>query len=338
MFNEIENQCKSTSKQNNVLNIIGSNVSKLSTKQLNRAKSLCVLQTAIKNVTDTASQNSLLTALSNTLGVSAETANKNATVQDVASKNEAISKATQESFMSIEPFSVMEKFGLVGDVSVNKSEQNTQISNTTLNSSTNVNVSDTTTNATTSNDNTNIVRQQLSQETVNQAISGCITDIEQSNIINIIGSNVSDSELNQENDYIANCLSKYGVDTKSESNAGVVIETENANKSDQKAVDTNANTSEQKNTADNTASSTVEQTAGGISWWWIIIICISCCIPSIISSVMAAMGAASGQFGDLGGMSKGLGSGMNNMSSNVRSSFSNVKLPSTFSKGFGKDF
>ena len=43
-YNKIDNQCKSTTSQSNVLNIIGSNVTKLTTSQKNIAQNICILK------------------------------------------------------------------------------------------------------------------------------------------------------------------------------------------------------------------------------------------------------------------------------------------------------
>jgi hypothetical protein len=49
------------------------------------------------------------------------------------------------------------------------------------------------------------------QKTVNEVISGCITSVDQENVINIIGSDVEDSSFNQVSEDFKECLSKSGV-------------------------------------------------------------------------------------------------------------------------------
>lgn len=48
------------------------------------------------------------------------------------------------------------------------------------------------------------------QRDVNEVITGCIAAIDQENVINIVGSEIEDSTLNQDNDVLFDCLSTAG--------------------------------------------------------------------------------------------------------------------------------
>ena len=61
---------------------------------------------------------------------------------------------------------------------------------------------------------TNVFAANVSQTDINNAITGCINQLDQSNVMNIIGSNVTDSDFSQSNDSFTKCLSSYGVTSK----------------------------------------------------------------------------------------------------------------------------
>lgn len=147
-FNEVQNTCNSNTSQHNVLNIIGSNVTKLNTSQKNVGKNICVLQTAINTVQDASAQNSMMASIKSAL--------------------------EQKSTAGI-------------GIAVTNSNQNTNI--------------------------TNKFNANMSNETFNKAVTGCINNLDQSNVMNIIGSNVTDTTLGQSNDSFMQCLSNNGAST-----------------------------------------------------------------------------------------------------------------------------
>lgn len=65
--NRIDSDCISNTKQNNVLQIIGSKVEDLTTDQVNEVKSLCILQTVLEYEKDSSVKNDVLTAISKEL-------------------------------------------------------------------------------------------------------------------------------------------------------------------------------------------------------------------------------------------------------------------------------
>lgn len=68
------------------------------------------------------------------------------------------------------------------------------------------------------------------QRDVNEVISGCIMAVDQENIMNIVGSDIEDSTLNQENDVLAECLSDAGA--KVEQGAGAANKTSSTTEAD----------------------------------------------------------------------------------------------------------
>jgi hypothetical protein len=153
-FNKIKNTCEQKTNQKNVLNIIGSNVTKLNTSQKNAAKNTCVLQTAIESTKGTKANNEVMSAIK-------------ANLEQQASAGIGLAEA----------------------------ESNTKI------------------------EKQNKFNFSSVQRDVNEVISGCIMDVEQENVINIVGSNVTDSNLEQANDVLGECLSGFGA--KLEQGAGV---------------------------------------------------------------------------------------------------------------------
>jgi len=147
-FNEIINQCNSTTSQKNLLNIIGSTTTKLTTSQKNVDKNICILQTAINTVQDANATNTMMSAIKSALE--------------------------------------------------QKSSAGLGIGLTNSNTDTSI---------------TNKFDANISNDVFNKAVTGCINDLDQTNVINIIGSNVTDSSLNQENDSFMSCLSNYGAET-----------------------------------------------------------------------------------------------------------------------------
>jgi hypothetical protein len=173
-FNEIQNTCNSNTSQHNVLNIIGSNVTKLTTNQKNVGKNICVLQTAINTVQDSSAQSAMMAAI------------KTALEQKSAA-------------------------GL--GVAVSNSNQNTNI--------------------------TNKFDTHVSNETFNKAVTGCINNLDQSNVMNIIGSNVTDANLGQSNDSFMQCLSNNGATTEQKASAASTAgaSTESTTKQDSEGYD-----------------------------------------------------------------------------------------------------
>jgi hypothetical protein len=157
-FNDIQNTCNSNTSQHNVLNIIGSTVTKLNTAQKNVGKNICILQTAINTVQDATAQNAMMASIKTAL-------------EQQASAGIGIANA---------------------------------------NSNTNTNIN-------------NTFNASVSNETINKAITGCINNLDQSNVMNIIGSNITDSNLDQNNDSFMQCLSNNGATTQQ--SAGVASTT-----------------------------------------------------------------------------------------------------------------
>jgi hypothetical protein len=143
-YNSSKNTCESTTNQKNVLNIIGSNVTKLKTSQKNAAKNTCILQTAIQDT------------------------KKNKAAEYAQMMESLKSKLAQGGSAAI---------GIAPDTNVNQ---------------------------------TNLFSFKANNRTVNEQISGCVMKVDQENVINIVGSNVTDSELSQENDSVMECLSAVG--------------------------------------------------------------------------------------------------------------------------------
>jgi len=169
-FNKVENTCKATSNQSNVLNIVGSTVTKLTTNQKNAAKNTCILQTAIATTNDTEAQNKLMTALKQGL-------EQNASAGIGLANAESNTSITKEN-----------KFTL-----------------------------------------------KDSKKTVNEAIVGCVMQIDQENVINIVGSTVTDSKFDQANDVMMECLSSYGVATENKAKASSDVVSTTTSEQSQKA-------------------------------------------------------------------------------------------------------
>jgi len=144
-FNEIKNTCESSQKQSNVLNIIGSDVTKLNTDQKNLIKNMCLLKTAIEKNIESNNENKIASLLKTQLEANA-----------VAGIGVAISES---------------------DTEINKR---------------------------------NVVNTNIDNKTINRAMMGCLNEQDQSNVINIVGSRVTDSSLNQANEAIIECVSNYG--------------------------------------------------------------------------------------------------------------------------------
>jgi hypothetical protein len=212
-FNKVKNVCEAKSDQKNVVNIVGSNVTKLTTSQKNAAKNTCILQTAIATEKDASAKNELLSNISNKLQQSASA---------------GIGLANAES-----------------DTNIKKE---------------------------------NLFKFKADQKTVNDVVAGCISQIDQENVINIVGSNVTDSKLEQANDVVMDCVSSFGI------------------------VDKMAGGAENKTTS--TTENVQEQSAKGMDplaflggmaslWSALPFILICCVILSSVSSVMG-MGASGG--------------------------------------------
>jgi hypothetical protein len=150
-YNKVKNTCESTTEQKNVLNIIGSNVTKVKTNQKNAAKNTCILQTVIPEIRSKTGEYAAM--MSN--------------IQD---------KLAQAGSAGL---------GMAANAA--KGSDDTNISQT------------------------NMYSFKASNKTVNETIAGCIMSVDQENVINIVGSNVTDSEFNQENDSVMQCLSASGV-------------------------------------------------------------------------------------------------------------------------------
>lgn len=91
-----------------------------------------------------------------------------------------------------------------------------------------------------SNSNTNIsskniLNMQLDQTTINNAITGCINKLDQQNVINVIGSNVTDSNLDQGNDSFVQCLSSYGVTNQNQAKADAATSSQTNNTTSQES-------------------------------------------------------------------------------------------------------
>jgi hypothetical protein len=217
-FNKVENTCKATSNQSNVLNIVGSTVTKLTTSQKNAAKNTCILQTAIATVNDTEAQNKLMSALKQGLEQNASA---------------GIGLANAES-----------------DTSITKENKFTL---------------------------------KDSKKTVNEAIAGCVMQIDQKNVINIVGSTVTDSKFDQANDVMMECLSSYGVATENKAKASNDT--------------TSTTTSEQSQTAK--GYDPIASLSGllGSAMVPYVISCVICCCILVSIGAIFMMGGGSGSIG-----------------------------------------
>lgn len=164
-FNKFKNTCESPTSQSNILNIMGSKVSKLTTNQKNVAKNTCILQTAIESTKGSKANNDLMSSIK-------------AKLEQQASAG--IGLANAESKTNIEK---QNKFNF-----------------------------------------------DSVQRDVNEVITGCISQIDQKNVINIVGSEIEDSNLNQDNDVLFSCLTGAGV--KAEQGAGAANKTSSTTEAD----------------------------------------------------------------------------------------------------------
>jgi hypothetical protein len=140
--------------------------------------------------------------------------------------------------------------------------------------------------------NTNIEKQNKFnfssvQRDINEVISGCIIDLDQSNVINIVGSTITDSNLDQSNDVLGECLSSYGAKLEQGSKADSKTTSETTSETSQVA--------KGMNPMDFFASLGAAASAGPI----ISISCIIFCSVFIAMSMMG--GGGSGGAGGLGG-------------------------------------
>jgi cell wall-associated NlpC family hydrolase len=224
-FNKVENTCKATSNQSNVVNIVGSTVTKLTTSQKNAAKNTCILQTAIQTVNDTDSQNKLMSALKQGLEQNASA---------------GIGLANAES-----------------DTSITKENKFTL---------------------------------KDSKKTVNEAIAGCVMQIDQSNVINIVGSTVTDSKIDQANDVMMECLSSYGVAT------------DNMAKASSDVVSTTTSEQSQKAAGYDPIKSLGGLLSGALTAAMVpyIISCVICCCILVSIGAIFMMGGGSGSVGPEG--------------------------------------
>ena len=225
-FNKIENTCTSKQDQSNVLNIIGSDVTKLSTDQRNLAKNMCLLKAAIQ-------------------------VNKE---QNTDAKIASLLKTQLEA-------------NAVAGIGVAISDNDTNI------------------------EKTNRINTSISDRQVNEIVMGCLNSQKQENVINIVGSRVTDSSLSQANEAIIECVSE----------AGAVTKTEQKGSGD---------------TSSKTDSSSAATSKGldpfalfaslGAAWMAIPIICILLIVSVSASSMM---GGGMGGGGDAGGGGGGGGFG-----------------------------
>ena len=189
----------------------------------------------------------------------------------------------------------------LADVTTNFSIGKTNVETDLLNQDTKVNVTDLTTSSTQSTDTANVVRQQLNQKKVNNAILGCINNIKQDNIMNIIGSNVTDSSLTQENDFMADCLSEFGVTSTSASDAENTTDTKASTGGDVSASTTVKNVTDQTSASENIAKATATSSFDNTAIIWIVALLCIPCISSIVSSMMGMFsGGGSGSIGPEG--------------------------------------
>uniref|UniRef100_A0A6C0H6G9 Uncharacterized protein n=1 Tax=viral metagenome TaxID=1070528 RepID=A0A6C0H6G9_9ZZZZ len=148
-FNRIQNTCTSKQDQSNVLNIIGSDVTKLSTDQRNLAKNMCLLRAAIQ-------------------------VNKE---QNTDAKIASLLKTQLEA-------------NAVAGIGAAITENDTNI------------------------EKTNRINTNITDRQVNDIMMGCLNSQKQENVINIVGSRVTDSSLTQANKAIIECVSDAGAVTQ----------------------------------------------------------------------------------------------------------------------------
>ena len=246
-YNNVSNQCNSTTNQKNVLNILGSTVTKLTTDQKNIAKNICVLKTAIENVSKAEEKASMMNTLQSALNASAKNA------------QESESKASATAAIGFAPLAFSKGQSEAYLTSKNK---------TNVDQTSNQKVS-------------NFLKMDMDQRTINNAITGCINDLDQENVINIIGSAVTESTLTQGNDYMTECLSDYGVANTTTGTQDTSTATAAASKG---AV---ATESEQKSKATTTSSATSDIFSGLGGGAYILVII--CCLLLLSSSAAAVM-------------------------------------------------
>jgi hypothetical protein len=219
-YNEIVNTCTSSQKQSNVLQIIGSDVTKLNTDQKNLAKNMCMLSTAIQKNLDSNNDAKMASLLKTQLEANATAG--------------------------------------IG-----------------------VAITDNTTNI----EKTNRVNLKVDNRTFNKAMMGCLNDQAQANVIQIVGSRVTDSSLNQANEAIMECVSNYGaVDIiKQGTSTDIKSTTESDSKGASKGYDPLA-------------------FLGGLATLWFIIpiICICLSVSSVASTLMGGGGAGGSGFSGSG--------------------------------------
>jgi hypothetical protein len=144
--NLINQNCNTDTLQSNTINIIGSNVKKLSATQKNSIESMCILQTVLKSNVSSSVIDNLLNKLKNNVETSG------ALLGSPASNDTIVKKLTS-----------------------NKST--------------------------------------VDNSKFNQVSKNCILGAKQSNLLNIIGSNVEDTTTDQANTAFLKCLSQHSDDT-----------------------------------------------------------------------------------------------------------------------------
>ena len=144
--NRINQDCSASAMQSNTINIIGSNVKKLSATQKNSLESMCILQSILKSTTNAEVVNNLMNKVKENL------------------KSEG---------------------ALLGSPASNE----TVIKRMTENTS------------------------KVNNSKFNEVAKNCIMNTKQSNLLNIIGSNVEDTTTDQANAAFLKCLSQHSDDT-----------------------------------------------------------------------------------------------------------------------------
>jgi hypothetical protein len=213
-FNEIKNTCESAQSQSNVLNIIGSDVTKLNVDQKNLLKNMCMLKTAIERSVNTESESKIAAMLKTQVEANA-----------------------------------------VAGIGVGVANTNTDITRR------------------------NIVNTKIDNRTFNKVMMGCLGDQKQENVINIVGSKVTDSTLSQANEAIIDCISDYG-------NKDTIVQRAAA-------------------TTESTTESTAKATAEGMDPMKLLMMsllpCIIIVVIIVVSSMVGGMGGGGGSGGGEGG-------------------------------------
>ncbi|NBP15815.1 hypothetical protein EBU95_15735 [bacterium] len=219
-FNRITNTCTSSQNQSNVLNIIGSDVTKLSTDQKNLAKNMCLLKAAIQ-------------------------VNKE---QNTDAKIASLLKTQLEA-------------NAVAGIGVAVTDNDTNI------------------------EKTNRININMTDRQVNDIVMGCLNSQKQENVINIVGSRVTDSSLSQANEAIIECVSEAGAVTKTEQKGS-------------------GDTSSKTDSASAATSKGLDPAALfaslGAAWLAIPILCVLLSVSVSASSMMGG-GMGGGPGGDAGG-------------------------------------